>query len=133
MRGRCRREVDNGSRYSLQLPPKCITLTCDGRELDDIKPLTEAPNNLKEGSVVNAAYAWKFTLFIVAACFLLIHTRTMFLSIWADKKETVWPPKQDVFSVTLGYIARYNVGTVYSSSASSIDSWLQGHCGDFSQ
>jgi hypothetical protein len=41
-------------KYSLQLPPKCITLTCDGRELDDIKPLTEAPNNLKEGSVVKA-------------------------------------------------------------------------------
>lgn len=39
-------------KYSLGVPPKCITLLCEGRKLDDIKPLTGEPNNLSEGAVL---------------------------------------------------------------------------------
>lgn len=41
-------------KYSIRVPPKQIRLSCDGRELDDIKPLTAEPNNLTEGSVLVA-------------------------------------------------------------------------------
>eukprot|EP00928_Gymnodinium_smaydae_P005963 TRINITY_DN12070_c0_g1_i1.p1 TRINITY_DN12070_c0_g1~~TRINITY_DN12070_c0_g1_i1.p1 ORF type:complete len:653 (+),score=196.07 TRINITY_DN12070_c0_g1_i1:111-2069(+) len=41
-------------KYSIRLPPKFIKLTCEGRELDDIKPLAGPPNNLVDGSVVVA-------------------------------------------------------------------------------
>jgi len=41
-------------KYSIRLPPKFIKLTCDGRELDDIKPLAGEPNNLVDGAVVIA-------------------------------------------------------------------------------
>eukprot|EP00927_Polykrikos_kofoidii_P013994 TRINITY_DN160_c0_g2_i2.p1 TRINITY_DN160_c0_g2~~TRINITY_DN160_c0_g2_i2.p1 ORF type:complete len:653 (-),score=187.90 TRINITY_DN160_c0_g2_i2:181-2139(-) len=39
-------------KYSIRLPPKFIKLTCEGRELDDIKPLVGEPNNLVDGSIV---------------------------------------------------------------------------------
>eukprot|EP00927_Polykrikos_kofoidii_P076591 TRINITY_DN73656_c0_g1_i1.p1 TRINITY_DN73656_c0_g1~~TRINITY_DN73656_c0_g1_i1.p1 ORF type:complete len:652 (+),score=151.49 TRINITY_DN73656_c0_g1_i1:84-2039(+) len=39
-------------KYSIKLPPKFIKLTCDGRELSDIKPFAGEPNNLVDGSVV---------------------------------------------------------------------------------
>eukprot|EP00933_Yihiella_yeosuensis_P045101 TRINITY_DN40419_c0_g1_i1.p1 TRINITY_DN40419_c0_g1~~TRINITY_DN40419_c0_g1_i1.p1 ORF type:complete len:650 (-),score=189.35 TRINITY_DN40419_c0_g1_i1:159-2108(-) len=41
-------------KYSLRIPPKLIKLTCEGRELDDIKPLISEPNNLVDGSVIDA-------------------------------------------------------------------------------
>jgi hypothetical protein len=41
-------------KYSIRVPPKMIRLTCEGRELDDIKPLVAEPNNLKDGSVILA-------------------------------------------------------------------------------
>lgn len=39
-------------KYSLGVPPKCITLKSEGRVLDDIKPLTGEENQLKDGSVI---------------------------------------------------------------------------------
>lgn len=39
-------------KYSLQVPPKCITLKSDGRVLDDIKPLTGEENQLKDGALI---------------------------------------------------------------------------------
>lgn len=39
-------------KYSIRLPPKLIKLTCDGRELDDIKPLAGEPNNVTDGAVI---------------------------------------------------------------------------------
>jgi hypothetical protein len=39
-------------KYSLQVPPKCITLTSGGRKLDDIKPLVGEPNNLEDGATI---------------------------------------------------------------------------------
>eukprot|EP00927_Polykrikos_kofoidii_P013997 TRINITY_DN160_c0_g4_i2.p1 TRINITY_DN160_c0_g4~~TRINITY_DN160_c0_g4_i2.p1 ORF type:complete len:653 (-),score=185.29 TRINITY_DN160_c0_g4_i2:170-2128(-) len=39
-------------KYSIRLPPKFIKLTCEGRELDDIKPLVGEPNNLVDGSII---------------------------------------------------------------------------------
>eukprot|EP00405_Crypthecodinium_cohnii_P018435 CAMPEP_0206477662 /NCGR_PEP_ID=MMETSP0324_2-20121206/35544_1 /ASSEMBLY_ACC=CAM_ASM_000836 /TAXON_ID=2866 /ORGANISM="Crypthecodinium cohnii, Strain Seligo" /LENGTH=646 /DNA_ID=CAMNT_0053953725 /DNA_START=69 /DNA_END=2009 /DNA_ORIENTATION=+ len=41
-------------KYSIRVPPKLIKLTCEGRELDDIKPLCAEPNNLVDGSIVLA-------------------------------------------------------------------------------
>jgi len=41
-------------KYSIRVPPKQIRLTCDGRELDDIKPLAGEPNNLGDGAVIIA-------------------------------------------------------------------------------
>lgn len=41
-------------KYSLRIPPKLIRLTCNGRELDDIKPLSAEPNNLVDGAVLIA-------------------------------------------------------------------------------
>lgn len=41
-------------KYSLRIPPKLIRLTCNGRELDDIKPLAGEPNNVTDGSVIVA-------------------------------------------------------------------------------
>lgn len=41
-------------KYSLKVPPKLIKITCNGRELDDMKPLVGEPNNLKDGSVIVA-------------------------------------------------------------------------------
>mmetsp|Transcript_146707 Transcript_146707/g.365835 ORF Transcript_146707/g.365835 Transcript_146707/m.365835 type:complete len:647 (+) Transcript_146707:101-2041(+) len=41
-------------KYSIRVPPKLIKLTCDGRELDDIKPLVAEPNNLSDGAIVIA-------------------------------------------------------------------------------
>lgn len=39
-------------KYSIRVPPKFIRLTCNGQELDDIKPLVAEPNNLEDGSTV---------------------------------------------------------------------------------
>eukprot|EP00929_Paragymnodinium_shiwhaense_P108638 TRINITY_DN74959_c0_g1_i1.p1 TRINITY_DN74959_c0_g1~~TRINITY_DN74959_c0_g1_i1.p1 ORF type:complete len:658 (+),score=240.12 TRINITY_DN74959_c0_g1_i1:121-2094(+) len=39
-------------KYSVRLPPKYISLKCEGNELDDIKPLAGPPNNLVDGSTV---------------------------------------------------------------------------------
>jgi len=39
-------------KYSIRVPPKQIRLTCDGRELDDVKPLVGEPNNLEDGNVI---------------------------------------------------------------------------------
>jgi hypothetical protein len=39
-------------KYSLGVPPKCITLLSEGRALDDIKPLCGEPNNLQDGAVI---------------------------------------------------------------------------------
>jgi hypothetical protein len=39
-------------KYSLGVPPKCITLKCGDRVLDDIKPLQGEPNNLEDGSII---------------------------------------------------------------------------------
>ncbi|CAK9099223.1 Hypothetical protein (Fragment), partial [Durusdinium trenchii] len=41
-------------KYSIRVPPKQIKLTCEGRELDDIKPLTGEPNNVHDGAVLVA-------------------------------------------------------------------------------
>jgi len=41
-------------KYSIRLPPKLIKLTCEGRELDDIKPMAGDPNNVKDGDVILA-------------------------------------------------------------------------------
>jgi len=41
-------------KYSIRVPPKCIKLTCNGVELDDIKPIAGEPNNVVDGSVVIA-------------------------------------------------------------------------------
>eukprot|EP00435_Cladocopium_sp_Y103_P057588 s1303_g19.t2 len=41
-------------KYSIRVPPKQIKLTCEGRELDDIKPLTGEPNNVQDGAVLVA-------------------------------------------------------------------------------
>jgi len=41
-------------KYSIRVPPKCIKLTCNGVELDDIKPLAGEPNNLVDGAIVVA-------------------------------------------------------------------------------
>jgi len=41
-------------KYSLRVPPKQIRLTCEGRELDDIKPISGEPNNVKDGAVIIA-------------------------------------------------------------------------------
>jgi len=41
-------------KYSIRVPPKQIRLTCDGRELDDIKPLAGEPNNVADGAVIVA-------------------------------------------------------------------------------
>jgi len=41
-------------KYSIRVPPKQIRLTCNGRELDDIKPLVGEPNNLEDGAVLVA-------------------------------------------------------------------------------
>ncbi|CAE8590539.1 unnamed protein product, partial [Polarella glacialis] len=41
-------------KYSIRVPPKQIRLTCEGRELDDIKPLVAEPNLLVDGSVLLA-------------------------------------------------------------------------------
>jgi len=41
-------------KYSLRVPPKQIRLTCEGRELDDIKPLIGEPNNVPDGAVLVA-------------------------------------------------------------------------------
>jgi len=41
-------------KYSLRIPPKLIRLSCDGRELDDIKPLVGEPNNVPDGAVIVA-------------------------------------------------------------------------------
>jgi len=39
-------------KYSLRVPPKCITLKSGGRALDDIKPLVGEPNNLEDGATL---------------------------------------------------------------------------------
>mmetsp|Transcript_56570 Transcript_56570/g.135064 ORF Transcript_56570/g.135064 Transcript_56570/m.135064 type:complete len:646 (-) Transcript_56570:98-2035(-) len=41
-------------KYSIRAPPKQIKLTCEGRELDDIKPLAGEPNNVADGAVLVA-------------------------------------------------------------------------------
>mmetsp|Transcript_56313 Transcript_56313/g.134371 ORF Transcript_56313/g.134371 Transcript_56313/m.134371 type:complete len:646 (+) Transcript_56313:39-1976(+) len=41
-------------KYSIRVPPKQIKLTCEGRELDDIKPLAGEPNNVTDGAVLVA-------------------------------------------------------------------------------
>eukprot|EP00930_Biecheleria_cincta_P028367 TRINITY_DN197_c0_g2_i1.p1 TRINITY_DN197_c0_g2~~TRINITY_DN197_c0_g2_i1.p1 ORF type:complete len:677 (+),score=166.22 TRINITY_DN197_c0_g2_i1:79-2031(+) len=41
-------------KYSIRVPPKMIKLTCEGRELDDIKPLSGEPNNVPDGAVLIA-------------------------------------------------------------------------------
>mmetsp|Transcript_53889 Transcript_53889/g.149657 ORF Transcript_53889/g.149657 Transcript_53889/m.149657 type:complete len:648 (-) Transcript_53889:273-2216(-) len=41
-------------KYSIRVPPKLIKLTCEGRELDDIKPLVAEPNNLQDGAIIIA-------------------------------------------------------------------------------
>lgn len=41
-------------KYSLRVPPKHIRLTCDGRDLDDLKALNADPNNVVEGATVVA-------------------------------------------------------------------------------
>ncbi|CAE7567512.1 unnamed protein product [Symbiodinium natans] len=41
-------------KYSIRVPPKQIKLTCEGRELDDIKPLVGEPNNVTDGAVLVA-------------------------------------------------------------------------------
>lgn len=41
-------------KYSLRVPPKFIRLTCEGRDLDDIKPLVGEPNNVADGAVLVA-------------------------------------------------------------------------------
>lgn len=41
-------------KYSIRVPPKLIKLTCNGRELDDIKPLAGEPNNVTDGAVIIA-------------------------------------------------------------------------------
>jgi len=41
-------------KYSLRVPPKLIRLTCEGRELDDIKPLTAEPNCVADGAILLA-------------------------------------------------------------------------------
>jgi len=39
-------------KYSIRLPPKFIKLTCNGKELDDIKPLAGEPNNVADGATL---------------------------------------------------------------------------------
>eukprot|EP00931_Biecheleriopsis_adriatica_P017283 TRINITY_DN12440_c0_g1_i1.p1 TRINITY_DN12440_c0_g1~~TRINITY_DN12440_c0_g1_i1.p1 ORF type:complete len:669 (-),score=187.03 TRINITY_DN12440_c0_g1_i1:36-1985(-) len=41
-------------KYSIRVPPKQIKLTCNGVELDDIKPLSGPPNNVSDGAVLVA-------------------------------------------------------------------------------
>lgn len=41
-------------KYSIRVPPKMIKLTCEGRELDDIKPLAGDPNNVPDGATLIA-------------------------------------------------------------------------------
>jgi len=41
-------------KYSIRVPPKLIKLTCEGRELDDIKPLVAEPNNIVDGAIIIA-------------------------------------------------------------------------------
>lgn len=41
-------------KYSVRVPPRLIKLTCNGRELDDMKPLSGEPNNVVDGDIIVA-------------------------------------------------------------------------------